>query len=278
MNSQAIAIDVPRARIVPSMPSAEYHAHPALSRSTLDKIRRSPAHLKHALAHGTPDSDAMRVGRNLHTLLLEPELFWGGTAVWEGRRAGKAWEAFEAAAKAAGKEVVKTDELVPFKAIADSFAAKGLNRILNGQVEHSLFWRCARTEIDCKARPDIIGTDGNVYDLKTTMDARPEEFIKSAYRYGYHRQAAWYLDAVAATGARPSDFIIIAIEKEAPHDVQTFVLDHAFIELGRAENEANLDVYAACARSGQWPGYSSTPQLLTMPPWVKMELDDDQTF
>lgn len=277
MNAPASAIAGNLARIVPSMPFAEYNTHPALSRSTLDKIRRSPAHLKHAMTYGSPDNDAMRIGRNLHTLLLEPALFWSGIAIWEGgRRAGKAWEAFQLSAKAAGKEVVKAEELEPFTAIANAFEAKGHRKYLQGRIEHSIFWRDERTRLECKARPDIICGNGNLYDIKTTTDARANEFLKSAYDFGYHRQAAWYLDAFALTGSSPGEFFILALEKSPPYESQMFMLSHDFIALGRAENLANLDLFAECKRANRWPGYDAAAKLLTMPPWLRdMEIPNE---
>jgi hypothetical protein len=95
-----------------------------------------------------------------------------------------------------------------------------------------------------------------MYDLKTTQDASVA-FEDSILKYGYHRQAAWYLDAANAAGLGLKEFVLIAVEKDAPFGVQTFALDDSLIAKGRAENRASLALFAECKTSGNWPGYST---------------------
>lgn len=229
-----------------------YRSHPALSRSLLDKIRKSPAHLKWAMENPDEDTDYFRFGRQVHGAVLEPERFWSSVAIWDGaRRAGKVWEDFKA--KHDGKELLTAAEERQLLVISDS--VRKLDVDWSGIAEGSVFWQYGFDELELKARPDLVSGD-TVYDLKTTHSASEPDFRRSILTYGYHRQASWYVDGVeAATGNRPKRFVIIAVEKKPPYAAQTFLLGEDLIELGRQENEANLKLYLACKKSGEWPGY-----------------------
>lgn len=53
----------------------QYHAHPAISKSDLDKISRSPQHYKHKKENPEPETPSMLRGRAVHAAILEPDLF-----------------------------------------------------------------------------------------------------------------------------------------------------------------------------------------------------------
>lgn len=235
-----------------------YRAHPALSRSLLDKIIKSPAHLKWAQENEQPDTDYFRFGRLVHAAILEPDRFWPSVVIWQGaRRFGKTWDEFQAAN--VDKEIIKPEEEAQLMAMSNAVAMHCGQ--LEGQAEASVFWRHEFTGLELKARLDLVG-EKYVYDLKTTGDASADHFYKSVTDFGYHRQAAYYLDAAKAAGHPAEKFIFIAVEKTAPHFVQTFELDEAFIARGRLENEVNLNVYKACKASGDWPAYPKQAHLL----------------
>ena len=266
----AMNIDQSQPRgLVKGLPMELYQKHPALSRSRLEQIRRSPAHFKWDLENERDDTEAFRTGRLIHGALLEPGIFWPSVVVWaDGRRYGKKWDEFQE--RHEGKTIITVEDERSLLLATEAFKAHPVSKMIDGgDIEASLFWQCPTSGPELKARPDCIGRDGVLYDLKTTLDARPEEFTKSSWRYGYHRQAAWYLDGVeAVTGEKFSDFVIVAIEKAAPHAVQHYVMDQAIINRGRAENRAAMDLYLRCKASDTWPAYSSDPMLLSAPAWI----------
>jgi hypothetical protein len=74
-------------------------------------------------------------------------------------------------------------------------------------------------------------------DLKTT--SKPiTDFRKSAYRYSYHRQAAFYLDGFGA-----KEFVFIVIETNEPHQIGIFRCSDNFIEQGREEYISLLEEF-----------------------------------
>jgi len=105
-------------------------------------------------------------------------------------------------------------------------------------------------------------------DLKTTLDAS-SAFEKSAYNFGYHHQAAWYLYGCRAAGIDCRDFIFVAVEKTYPYAVAIYGAADHLIEVGRQEVRAAIRTYAVCLESGEWPGLTSGVINLDLPLWAK---------
>ncbi|QIG65628.1 hypothetical protein [Salmonella phage PT1] len=147
-------------------------------------------------------------------------------------------------------------------------AAGSLLTSCPGEAEKSVYWIDATTGVLCRCRPDWWRDDNVIVDLKTTEDASPEGFAKSMANYRYDVQAAYYLDGVQqATGKRPKAFVFIAVEKKAPYGVGVYVLDSESLQLGRAQYQHDLRVYAECVRTGVWPGYGDKIQTISLPGW-----------
>lgn len=147
-------------------------------------------------------------------------------------------------------------------------AAGSLLTSCPGEAEKSVYWIDATTGVLCRCRPDWWRDDNVIVDLKTTEDASPEGFAKSIANWRYDVQAAYYLDGVQqATGKRPKAFVFIAVEKKPPYGVGVYVLDSESLDLGRAQYQHDLRVYAECVRSGEWPGYGDKIQTISLPGW-----------
>lgn len=266
-----------------NLTASDYHAHPAISKSQLDMIAKSPAHFKAHLDGEIErtETPAMRLGTALHCAVLEPERFEleyvAAPDFGDGRTkaAKEAKAAFEA--EHAGKLVLSASEYASIVGMSASFSRAATSSILLGRSlrrEASVFWTDDTTGIECRCRPDALGDDGAVIvDLKTTDDASPAAFAKSIAKYGYHRQAAFYIDGVeAATGKRPA-FVFAVAEKTAPFACAFYSLDDASTEQGRRENRRNLLTLAACRASGDWPGYIDQIEMISLPAWAQERSD-----
>ena len=254
-------------------PSDQYHAvKDRISKHGLDLIHQAPALFKHRQEHPQERTPAMRWGGLVHTYVLEPDKFDAVVAPECDRRTkeGKAlWETFTQ--ENASKEVVKVEEMRELEGIRDSIKRHWIGNTLieSGSVEMSLFWT-HETGVRCKARPDLIREDGIMVDLKTCAMASAREFARDAYKYRYHVQAAFYLDAANAVGIEADTFVFLCVEKEAPYLVQCFECDEDLIALGRKEYLEDLAVYKSCVESGIWPGYDDSGiQTLRLPAWAK---------
>lgn len=273
-----------------SMPAEQYHAHPAISKTGLDKVAQSPRHYRWYKDNDTLDTKALVFGRAFHTMLLEPELIDRQVVIKPekyqtkeecGRTIKEQKEEFEALH--AGKAIISKDDLETAKSMAASIRDTASARFLlkgAGKIEPSLFWQDGETGVDCRARFDWLRDDGLIIDLKTTRCAKPEEFVKHAYSYRYHVQAAFYMEAYrAVTGNEAQGFAFIAVEKEPPYCACVFIADNAFIELGEIEYRKDIAAYADCLKSNQWPGYPDEKMVpLALPYWVEKKLNNGEYY
>ena len=260
--------------IYAGLSNAAYHAGPGVSKSRLDKLSKSPFHyqahylsLKRVSSYETP---AMRFGTAVHTAILEPELFAGWVVMpdVDGRtkegKAAKALAQEEAAAR--GVEVIPADDYAKVTAIADSFSRHThLSSFLDtGHAELSVYWNDPDTSILCRCRPDWLAP-GCVVDLKTTEDASPRAFQRSAYSWRYFVQAAFYLDGLAANGVDARGFVFAAIEKSEPYACAGYAASEAMIAAGREEYRRLLRTLRQCQDDDRWPGYSESLAVLDLP-------------
>ena len=280
----------------------EYHRGPGISKSGLDLIHdHSPLH--YWAAYLDPDREqrnetpAMKLGTAIHTAVLEPDEFdmryvlipedaprHPSSSQLKAKNPSDEtlyaigwWSDFDAAHE--GAVILSEDDRKVALTIGKSARAHPIARNIFavGTAEQSVFWTDKETGVLCKCRPDwLIDPNPNyaILDLKSAADASPEGFMRSAYNYGYHRAAAWYLDGVeAAAGDKPDAFMFLAVEKQPPFAVAYYYADDDMIEVGRRENRAALRTYAECLASGKWPGYTDRLLPLGLPKWAHIALD-----
>ena len=257
--------------------SAEaYHAEvDSASNSSLSLLKRSPAHMKYALANPV-ESPAMRLGTLVHTAVLEADLFDSlYVSGPEGDRRKKAVrEEWAELTEEHGEEyVMKPDAFSQILAIRDAVSSHPLaSRLLLGsRKEASCFWEDEFTGVRCKARLDALPAEEDshiVCDLKTTADV--STFAKSCYSFSYHRQASHYLEAWRECGDdEREDFVFVAVEKTPPYGIGVFSLEPAALELGRIELDRLLRVWEQCEREDSWDdGYPEHCQELSLPAWA----------
>lgn len=255
--------------IYPDLPADEYHSTPAVSKSMLDLLARSPAHLRYSERKETP---AMALGSAVHCAVLEPERFACEYATVPNNldrrtKAGKAaWEKLQSS----GLAVLSAADYVTCCRMRDSVhehpAAREILSV--GAAEQSAFWIDGATGVLCRARPDWVRPDGVIADLKTTDNASPWAFARSVAGYRYAVQEAMYRDGWDAAGGGDVEmFIFIAVEKTAPFAVAVYELDARAVSHGRDQYLAGLKQYRQCLDSGQWPAYSDLIETLTLPEW-----------
>lgn len=274
--------------IYTNLSSDAYHAAPGISNSGLSIIaERTPAHYKASLEtvrHATP---AMQAGSRLHSAVLEPELFTQCYAVAPkfdlrtnvGKADKAAWEAANP-----NRTAISGDEYSQSMFIADILHANATVRELlrGGHNERSVFSKDPETGVLVKCRPDADATISGrriITDLKTTERASPDDFMWSAYRYGYYRQAPFYMD-VCKWEARdgkfdraPDSFFFIAVEKEPPYAYIIYEAAPRFMQRGRDAYRSALNTYAACVESNDWPAYDTDTHTLDLPEAIHKRMD-----
>ena len=234
---------------ISGLTSREYHSSKAWSKSGLDKVHKSPAHF---FTEKSEESAALTFGRALHCAILEPDKFNSAYTlapkVDKRTNAGKTeWAAFELDCSIKGKEIISFDDMMTIRAMYDSIMSHPLARNIfkDGESELSFFWKDHLTGLQCRCRPDYYRRDGILVDLKTTASAAPHEFARSFANYRYHVQAAFYTDGVFnvsdfSTFEAPTDFLLVAVEKEPPYGLRVYRVDDRAMEFGRAAYKADL--------------------------------------
>ena len=267
-----------QARIVKDTPEV-YHGTKALSNSGIREMLRCPARFKAMLDRMGTDAgtqtEVMLCGSVFHAMTLEPDAVAARYRRQEhcgNTKAGKE-EAFSA--REAGITLVKPDMWERCTAMSQAMRAHPLfaaaRRADDFMAEVSVYWQ--EGTVPCKARIDAVasipGFGPCIIDLKSTRDASPAAIEKSLYNFGYHRQAAWYRRALNAVGIYAPVFVLIFVEKDAPHVITA--ANVAESAQGEALEDIKLAVntYKGCSSSGIWPGY--THEIVTeigLPSWA----------
>lgn len=257
------------------MTEAEYAAKPGVRWSHLKRMAKSALHYRAAvdgLFGG--ETRALRLGRALHSMLIEPDTFNGEWVCWAGQRRGKKWEDF---AEANADRSILTWTEMSF--VTNAAAAVRRHRValeyLGGARELFVTWLDEETGLRCKARIDLLAAD-RLVDLKSSAAIDPFSFGRLAARLGYHAQLAFYLDGLVANGVviQPEP-ILIAVEMAIPFDVVPYELSLPVMEAGRREYRRLLLQVAECEARGEWPGRSPASLVqLEIPDWAYGGFDD----
>lgn len=259
----------------------DYLALSGVNMSSLLELAKSPLHYQWKREHADKDTKDKAFGRLFHLAVLEPDRYSVEVAVRpEGlRRKTKAWDAFvrenhRATIYATAEEHALCEALA--RAIRQHPVAGAYMANRDAITEHTLVWRDRRTGIDCKGRLDWADLErGVVLDLKTTAEASPDSFGRSAVNYHYASRAAFYTDGFEAVYGKPCTFILVAVEKTPPHGVAVYRVADGTLQDGRMEYGRLLDRLRLCQETGRWPGYLDDAEAdLQLPPWACHQGDD----
>lgn len=198
------------------------------------------------------DTPAKIFGRALHMAILEPDNFPEYYRYSELNKNSKAFK--ELAAEnphvtwLTEKQVKEIDGMVKMLdshqlQIGDK-AIPTRTLFTGGQAEQGMFWQ--KDGVDLRAKADFI-TTGMIVDYKTTQNASMHKWKQSLYNFGYHRQAAMYLDAAKEVmETEHNNFIYVVQEKTYPFDIAVYTISDEDIEVGKAEMQRAIDIYKDC--------------------------------
>lgn len=251
--------------------------------SLLKQMNLSPAHYFHACQSPQDDTLASRLGSLGGFVRDRKEALRMGTAIHElllgnpdkigryvGRRAGKAWEAFQQERAAEGcTEILNEKEWAQASNVVEAIRrrADAMRLLLDGTIiEQRIDWM--RMDKAIRSTPDAR-SKLHVVDLKSAISSEPETFRRQSLKLFYHAQASLYGDAMEANGeGRPADSFVIAVEKTAPFPVTIFRFTAELLELGQKLNRLWLERLLNCERNNHWPVYAPCPAV------VDLEMDD----
>lgn len=252
---------------------ATYFAHDALSHSDLKLLlSTSPAKFRwikdNRVRENKPQFD---FGHVVHELVLGEG---AGIDVIDAEnwRTNAAKEARDAAHEA-GRAPILAGEYEVAKACAEAVtrhpvAAKLLSNRTHTEV--ALLWR----DGDLMLKAKIDGVAGRFgFDLKTTdQGAGTDSFARSAAKYAYATQAAFYSEAMRqCMGIDSPEFLFVVVETEAPHLVNVVQIDTYDLELADRRNRSGIELYRRCVESGEWGAYGDGINVATLPRWWEIE-------
>ena len=142
----------------------------------------------------------------------------------------------------------------------------------NGDVEISIFGEISlddgETWNKVKVRLDMLNKGNQITDYKSTGDASPIEFGKSAHHFGYWLKMALQYDLACALKELELPLpILLAQSKNSPYIAQAYRMTQEQIEKGREQYQSAIRVYNSCKTQGFW-AYGGGVMDLTSPSWV----------
>jgi exodeoxyribonuclease VIII len=248
----------------------EYKDINAVNFSTLKYILRSPAHYKHILENPPKQSDEMRIGSLIHLAALEPERYINIVKVAPDcdrrTKEGKAiFEAFKQSCNPGDEIVTEDDKILIDSCSLSARAAISRLAFVNPQNEVPLTTEISG--INIKGRLDIIDSTRNeIADIKTCDDASPSAVARTIVNYNYHMQQAMY-KRLSGQSLDTRAFLIF-IEKKPPYCWKIYSMDPEMLEAGNKLFERALTIYNECLAWGNWPGYTSNIETISLPKWA----------
>lgn len=242
-----------------------YDNIPAVRRSDLWEIRKSPAHYLYKVTHQEEQTPALAFGSAAHKYILEPHDFWDEYAlvpeVDRRTKDGKAvWNQYQKELDETGKSGLKIENYEVIQDMDRAIMANPTASALlkTGYHEVPIQWTDAETGELCKCRPDCLTTyqgDKYIVDYKTTVSCEDGAFERSCRAYGYKLQAAMYTEGVFNAELEAYKFAFVAQEKKPPYVVRVYFCDSGFVEEGMNQFRELINLYHKCKTAGEWPGY-----------------------
>jgi hypothetical protein len=275
------------------IPSDAYHADPvpggSLSSSSARKLLppSCPARFRWDLDHPDPTAgkNQFDIGHAAHRLVLGAGAEFHVIDADDYRSKDARTQRDDA--RASGLTPLLAAEHDQAQAMATALRAHPLAGHLfdpaAGWPEVTLVWRDEPTGIMRRARVDWLprhqpGRRLIVPDYKTTHSADLDALTRAIQQFGYHQQAAWYLDGIRALGLCGPDgaaFLFVAQEKTPPYLVTVLELDDTALRIGDIKNRRALQVYRHCTETNHWPAYHDGIALLGLPPWAIRDEGED---
>jgi len=236
------------------MPEDEYHSHDSVSKSMLDLVNRSPAHL--AYAQKREPTRNMAIGSAIHCAVLEPQRFEQDYMVLHGINDRRKSE-YREAVKARSADLVLTgnegDNVLGMQAAIQLNQTAQAALELGGYAELSAFVMCPDTGVQLRCRYDWVSLiNHDCIDLKKTQDIRYDAFQKSV--------------------DNKLRFRFLTVEEQQPHANKLYELDTEAKQVGARRFKEDLATYKQANDSGDWQGIAQDDELLSLPMWA---LDDE---
>lgn len=248
----------------------DYSQIKALNWSTLKNLAVSPLLYRWRLDHPEPRKQAYVMGNAIHTAILEPGKFDARFAVYDGRRAGKAWDDWQA--EHPGVESLKPDEMARVQCVVRACREhRAIRPLLGGGLfEEPIQWTDRETGLACKGRVDYLKPT-TLVDLKSARAIGKRDFGRACAQYLYHGQLAFYWEGAIMGGRLPPDAelpSIVVVESDEPFDCGVYRMTPEDMAKGVALYRQLLNRFVECTAADHWPGQLPDAERLDIPEWA----------
>ncbi len=291
---------VPEVGIYENIPFEEYLRWDCFSKSAIKSLLTSPAHYKSY--RDTPlNTKAIREGRLLDCMLLEPELFYEQFVIPPDfyrapeKKATKKepnpkivklpWSPYTKYCKewkerqeSKGLIVVKQEDVEKAINCMKVIGSKpNIKSQFDGKKQVSIVWNDPITGVRCKARFDILN-DESIDDLKKTKDASWSDvgdggFKREIATYGYDEQGALYTDGWEVLTGERKPFNFVAVEYFPPFECASYSLREDSLLNGRIKYRKAMVVYQKINEENQYDGYPDELIDLDIPMYKMIDRD-----
>jgi hypothetical protein len=275
--------------IYPNISDTDYHGReicpgPSISSSGLRTLlMQSPAHywwdspLNPDREPAEP-SKALKLGSLAHTWLLEGEVFVDRYMVVDDdlNLNSKGGRLAKEDAAEQGKTLIRKKEMRAVQAMkAQMERSMAAPLFADTRTEMTLAWKDDETGVWLRTRFDALPPSPRriLPDYKTAESAKPSDFERSIANYGYHMQAALYMESIrAVTGERPERWLFVVQEKAGPYAVSVLQLRPETLVLGRHMVRRAIRIFADCLAADRWPTYSDNAEPVGLPRWAENQM------
>ena len=255
--------------------NAEYHGYrEAISKSRLANMSVCPAYFKWCEDNPQEPSEDMVLGSAFHKIVLEPETFDKEFMIMPhfDRRTKEGRLGYENLMNKVQGEcitLITKEQYDTICGMRDSIMANPYARkLINGNIEQSMYFTDDLTKVECKCRPDVwrkVADRVVITDLKSAKSVMPNDFMRDCVKYHYDLQTAMYREGVSKNLNMPKDnidFVFIAVEKKPPYLLNIMQADTYVIQKGEADFREYIGTYAECLETSNWYSFNGKDNII----------------
>jgi hypothetical protein len=273
--------------IYPGISNADYHrgllSDPKPLSSSMAKtiVTKSPAEFMWQQDHRI-ERHGFDEGQAVHDLVLEGGFTNIDLFEFKDWRTNAAKDA-KAACYAAGRNPLLAHEAAPLQRMAEAVASSKLaaNVFTKGKPEVSALVFDEEYGVHLQARMDWLqlpewgAARPVIADLKTSIKgANPRSFNREIAERRYHLSMAFYRRVLMLLGYTEPQLLFVVVDKAEPHLVSVHEISVSDRLVGDHLVKKAIATYAACLRSGEWPGYDTQIHHTDLPAWATYEAEE----
>lgn len=250
------------------IPREIYERDPGYRQSTIKAFgaANSPFHFKYEQDNPPKRPACLRIGDCVDSAIADSaEVHASKFVIYEDRRQGKVWDAFEE--KNADKVILNRTEA---NTVTDCVLALARHDdtqkilaachkqvcVIANHAEHGWRLKGLLDLLPDRSRcSDMLAS--YAFDLKTAIDASPEGFSDACFKFGYATQAAFYMKLLEWNDVMIDHFGFIVVETVPPHQVAIHFIQRGSAEYiyGIAQMGRLLPLFHRCVTDNIWPSY-----------------------